>query len=232
MTNEGRRILVVDDEPQITRVLRRSLSSHGYEVQVAIEGEEALSTFDVWKPDVVVTDLVMHNMSGLELCRRLRAISSVPIIVLSAKGEDRIKVEALDAGADDYVTKPFSMDELLARVRVVLRRPQLAAGLAEKTIAVGDFRVDIQNRNVTVQGEEVHLTPKEYELLLYLIRNPNKVLSHRVLLGAIWGGDYVEQTEYLRVFVGHLRKKIEPEPAHPRYVLTEPWTGYRFDPGA
>ncbi len=231
MTNEGRRILVVDDEPQITRVLRRGLSSHGYDVQVAFEGEEALSAFDVWKPDVVVTDLVMQNMSGLELCRRLRAISSVPIIVLSAKGEERIKVEALDAGADDYVTKPFGMDELLARVRVVLRRPQLA-GPEERSIEVGDFRVDIQTRNVTVQGQEVHLTPKEYELLLYLIRHPNKVLSHRVLLGAIWGGDYVEQNEYLRVFVGHLRKKIEPDPAHPRYVLTEPWTGYRFDPGA
>jgi two-component system, OmpR family, KDP operon response regulator KdpE len=232
MTNEGRRILVVDDEPQITRVLRRGLSSHGYEVQVAFEGEEALSTFDVWKPDVVVTDLVMQNMSGLELCRRLRAISSVPIIVLSAKGEERIKVEALDAGADDYVTKPFGMDELLARVRVVLRRPQMAPGSEAKSIEVGDFRVDNHTRDVTVRGQEVHLTPKEYELLLYLIRHPNKVLSHRVLLGAIWGGDYVEQTEYLRVFVGHLRKKIEPDPAHPRYVLTEPWTGYRFDPGA
>jgi two-component system, OmpR family, KDP operon response regulator KdpE len=159
MTNEDRRILVVDDEPQITRVLRRSLSSHGYEVQVAIEGEEALSTFDVWKPNVVVTDLVMPNMSGLELCRRLRAISSVPIIVLSAQGEERIKVEALDAGADDYVTKPFSMDELLARVRVVLRRPQLALGLTEKTIEVGDFRVNIQNRNVTVQDRKFTCSP-------------------------------------------------------------------------
>src|SRR5262245_44950280 len=161
MTIEGRRILVVDDEMQITRVLRRSLSSHGYEVQVAIEGEEALSTFDVWKPDVVVTDLVMQNMSGLELCRRLRAISSVPIIVLWGKGEERIQIVALDAGADDYVTKPFGMDELLARVRVVLRRPQLATGPEEKSIEMGDFRVDIQTRNVTVRGEDVHLTPKE-----------------------------------------------------------------------
>jgi two-component system KDP operon response regulator KdpE len=230
--NEQPRILVVDDEPQIARVLRRSLTSHGYEVQVAHEGEEALSTFNVWKPDVVVTDLVMHNMGGLELCRRLRAISSVPIIVLSAKGEERLKVEALDAGADDYVTKPFGMDELLARVRVVLRRPQLADGPEEKLIKVGDFRVDLETRNVTVRGHEVHLTPKEYELLLYLVRHPNKVLTHRSLLGAVWGGDYVEQTEYLRVFVGHLRKKIEPDPTLPRYILTEPWTGYRFDPGA
>jgi two-component system, OmpR family, KDP operon response regulator KdpE len=229
--DEQQRILVVDDESQITRVLRRSLSGHGYEVQVAAEGEEALTTFNAWKPDVIVTDLAMPNMSGLELCRRLRAISSVPIIVLSAKGEERIKVEALDAGADDYVTKPFGVDELLARVRVVLRRPQLAAGPEERLIEAGDFRVDLQTRTVTVRGQEFHLTPKEYELLLYLIRHPSKVLTHRVLLGAVWGADYVEQTEYLRVFIGHLRKKIEPDPGHPRYILTEPWTGYRFDPG-
>jgi two-component system, OmpR family, KDP operon response regulator KdpE len=229
--NEQQRVLVVDDDTQIMRVLRRSLASHGFEVQVAAEGEEALATFKVWKPDVIVTDLAMPNMSGLELCRRLRAISSVPIIVLSAKGEERIKVEALDVGADDYVTKPFGMDELLARIRVVLRRPQLVAGPGEKLIEIGDFRVDLQTRSVIVRGQEVHLTPKEYELMLYLIRNPNKVLTHRVVLGAVWGGDYVEQTEYLRVFAGHLRKKIEPDPTHPRYILTEPWTGYRFDPG-
>ncbi|HKX27206.1 MAG TPA: response regulator transcription factor [Blastocatellia bacterium] len=229
--SEPRRILVVDDEPQITRVLRRSLSSHGYDVQVAAEGEEALAAFQLWRPEVVVTDLAMPNMGGLELCRRLRAISSVPIIVLSAKGEERTKVEALDAGADDYVTKPFGMDELLARVRVVLRRPQLATGPEQKLIEIGDFRIDLENRAVAVLGRELHLTPKEYELLLHFVRHPNKVLTHRLLLGAIWGGDYVEQTEYLRVFVGHLRKKIEPDPAKPRYLLTEPWTGYRFNPG-
>ena len=229
--SEPRRILVVDDEPQITRVLRRSLSSHGYDVQVAAEGEEALAAFQLWRPEVVVTDLAMPNMGGLELCRRLRAISSVPIIVLSAKGEERTKVEALDAGADDYVTKPFGMDELLARVRVVLRRPQLATGPEQKLIEIGDFRIDLENRAVAVLGRELHLTPKEYELLLHFVRHPNKVLTHRLLLGAIWGGDYIEQTEYLRVFVGHLRKKIEPDPAKPRYLLTEPWTGYRFNPG-
>jgi two-component system, OmpR family, KDP operon response regulator KdpE len=229
--NERRRILVVDDEPQIARVLRRSLASHGYEVQVASEGEEALATFGVWKPDVVVTDIAMPNIGGLELCRRLRKISAVPIIVLSAKGEERTKVEALDAGADDYVTKPFGMDELLARMRVVLRRPQLAAEAEEQIIEAGDFRVDTETRTVTVRGQEVHLTPKEYELLLYFIRHPDKVLTHRVLLSAIWGGDYVEQTEYLRVFVRHLRKKIEPDPADPHYILTDPWTGYRFNPG-
>lgn len=229
--NEHRRILVVDDEPQIARVLRRSLASHGYEVQVATEGEEALATFGVWKPDVVVTDIAMPNMGGLELCRRLRRISAVPIIVLSAKGEERTKVEALDAGADDYVTKPFGMDELLARMRVVLRRPQLAVEAEEKTIEAGDFHVDTETRAVTVDGREVHLTPKEYELLLYFLRHPDKVLTHRVLLSAIWGGDYVEQTEYLRVFVRHLRKKVEPDPANPHYILTDPWTGYRFNPG-
>ena len=230
--SEQRRILIVDDEPQITRVLRRSLTGHGYAVQVAAEGEEALATIGAWKPDVVVTDLAMPNMGGLELCRRLRRISAVPVVVLSAKGEERLKVEALDAGADDYITKPFGMDELLARVRVMLRRPTLTGAAAAPTLLeVGDFGVNTETRSVTVAGREIHLTPKEYELLLYFLRHPGKVLTHHVLLGAIWGGDYVEQTEYLRVFVRHLRKKIEPDPAHPQYILTDPWTGYRFHPG-
>ncbi len=228
---ETLRILVVDDEPQIGRVLRRSLSARGYEVQVAVNGDEALGVFDTWAPDLVITDLSMPNMGGIELCRRLRAISRVPIIVLSVKGEERTKVAALDAGADDYVTKPFGIDELLARVRATLRRAPTTADLRVKTILTGDFHVDLEARTVKVHGEEVHLTPKEYELLVYLIQHPNKVLTHRVLLGAIWGGDYVEQTEYLRVFVGQLRKKIEPDPAKPRYIITEPWIGYRFNPG-
>lgn len=226
MTDQ-RRILVVDDEPQITRVLRRSLSGHGYDVQVAADGEEALATFNVWKPDIVVTDLAMPNMGGLELCRRLRAISSVPLIVLSAKGDERIKVEALDAGADDYVTKPFGMDELLARIRVGLRRPNLSDdNLTE--IEAGDVHVNLETRRVTVGGNEVHLTPKEFDLLVFMVRHPNKVLTHRALLAAVWGGDYVEQSEYLRVFVGHLRKKVERDPSKPRHIVTEPWTGYRF----
>jgi len=227
--NDQYRILVVDDEPQITRVLRRGLSTRGYEVQAAADGEEALATFNKWKPDLVLTDLSMPNMGGLELCRRLRAVSRVPIIVLSVKGEERVKVEALDTGADDYITKPFGMDELLARVRVALRRTQEGTGGDVKEIQAGDFHVDLESRNVTVRGQEVHLTPKEYELLVYLIGHAGKVLTHRTLLNAVWGGDYVEQTEYLRVFIGHLRKKIEPEPATPRYILTEPWTGYRFN---
>ncbi len=226
--SEARRILVVDDETQITRVLRRSLSARGYEVQTANDGEEALSVFGQWAPDLVVTDLSMPQMAGLELCRRLRKLSQVPIIVLSVKGEERAKVEALDAGADDYITKPFGMDELLARVRVALRRTSAAALPEVQTIELGDFQVELEARTVIVRGEEVRLTPKEYELLIYLIRHAGKVLTHRVLLGAIWGGDYTEQTEYLRVFVGQLRKKIEADPAKPRYILTEPWIGYRF----
>ncbi len=229
--NQPQRILVVDDEPQIARVLRRSLSARGYEVQVAGDGEEAVATFSVWTPDLVITDLSMPNMGGLELCRRIRAASLVPIIVLSVKGEERMKVEALDAGADDYVTKSFGIDELLARVRAALRRAPVVADSQVKVLQTGDFQVDLEARVVKARGQELHLTPKEYELLVHLIRHPNKVLTHRALLGAIWGGDYVEQTEYLRVFIGQLRKKIEPDPAKPRYILTEPWVGYRFNPG-
>ena len=169
-------------------------------------------------------------MSGLELCRRLRARSDVPVIVLSVKGEERTKVEALDAGADDYVTKPFGMDELLARVRATLRRAPAQTDDEETVLAVGDFRIDLAAHSVTVRGREVHLTPKEFDLLVHLVRQHGKVLTHRALLAAIWGGNYVEQTEYLRVFIGQLRKKIEPDPARAKYILTEPWVGYRFNP--
>lgn len=227
--SEALRILVVDDEAQIARVLRRSLAARGYEVQTAGDGEEALATFNSWPPDLVITDLSMPNMTGLELCRRLRAASRVPIIVLSVKGEERTKVAALDAGADDYITKPFGIDELLARVRAILRRVPATGDQQVTTLQAGDFQVDLEARSVRVRSAEVHLTPKEYELLVYLLRHPNKVLTHRTLLGAIWGGDYVEQTEYLRVFIGQLRKKIEADPAKPRYILTEPWIGYRFN---
>ncbi|MFN0111464.1 MAG: response regulator transcription factor [Blastocatellia bacterium] len=227
--SETQRILVVDDETQIARVLRRGLSARGYEVQIASDGEEALSVFSQWPADLVITDLSMPQMGGLELCRRLRKLSQVPIIVLSVKGEEKTKVEALDAGADDYVTKPFGIDELLARVRAALRRAPSSSEREVQEIELGDFNVDLEARTVVVRGEEIHLTPKEYELLVYLIRHTGKVLTHRVLLGAIWGGDYTEQTEYLRVFVGQLRKKIEADPAKPRYILTEPWIGYRFN---
>jgi two-component system KDP operon response regulator KdpE len=222
----------VDDESQIARVLRTGLKTHGYEVRVAADGDSALETFGDWHPDLVVTDLAMPNMDGLDLCRRLRAISQLPIIVLSVRGEEKTKVEALDAGADDYVTKPFGMDELLARVRAQLRRAT-APPLAEASSAVlevGDFRIDPNARQVFVRETEVHLTPKEYELLLHFVRNSGKVLTHRRLLSAVWGGNYTEQAEYLRVFVGQLRKKTEPNPSTPRYILTEPWIGYRFNP--
>ncbi|MCA1632615.1 MAG: response regulator transcription factor [Acidobacteria bacterium] len=232
--SDKQRILIVDDEPQITRVLRRSLTTHGYDVRVASDGETALQTFGDWPPDLVITDLSMPNMDGLGLCRNLRAISQLPIIVLSVRGEERMKVQALDAGADDYVSKPFGMDELLARIRAALRRAaSRGPGDAVSTVLeIGNFRLDLENRSVALSGREAHLTPKEYDLLVYLVSHPGKVLTHRTLLAAIWGGESVEQTEYLRVFVGQLRKKVEPEPAAPRYILTEPWIGYRFDPGA
>ena len=225
-----KRILVVDDEQEITLVLRSGLAKHGYNVRVAGEGEAALDLFQAWTPDLVVTDLSMPNMNGLKLCQRLRKISSVPIIVLSVRGDEATKVEALDAGADDYVTKPFGMGELLARVRATLRRSPEPDGEGT-VIEAGDFRIDLDTREVRVAGREIRLSPKEFDLLVYFIRHSGKVLTHRNLLGAIWGGNSVDQTEYLRVFIRHLRKKIEPDPAKPRYILTDPWVGYRFLPG-
>jgi two-component system KDP operon response regulator KdpE len=226
-----KRILVVDDEPQITLVLRSGLVKHGYDVRVAAEGESALELFQAWTPHLVVTDLSMPNMNGLELCRRLRTITTAPIIVLSVKGEESIKVEALDAGADDYVTKPFGMGELVARVRAALRRSPPAENDLATILEEEDFRIDLESRDVRVVDKEVRLSPKEFELLVYFMRHPGKVLTHRNLLSAIWGGNSVEQTEYLRVFIRHLRMKLEPDPKRPRYILTEPWVGYRFVPG-
>jgi two-component system KDP operon response regulator KdpE len=229
--NERRRILVVDDEPQITRVLRTSLSSQGYDLRVANDGETALEIMKDWQPDLVITDLSMPNMDGLELCRRLRSTSQIPIIVLSVRGEERTKVKALDAGADDYVTKPFGIEELLARVRANLRRIPETADSTPPIIDVGEFHIDIGARKVLVNHKEVHLTPKEFDLLIYLAQHSGKVITHRTLLSAVWGGNSTEQVEYLRVFVGQLRKKLEPESASPKYILTEPWVGYRFEPG-
>jgi two-component system KDP operon response regulator KdpE len=229
---DRRRILVVDDEPQITRVLRTSLSSQGYDIRVANDGETALEILKDWTADLVITDLSMPNMDGLELCRRLRTKSQVPIIVLSVKGEEQTKVKALDAGADDYVTKPFGINELLARVRASLRRapPQETEELGGK-IEAGDFCIDLDGHSVSVRQHEVHLTPKEFELLVYLAKHPGKVVTHRAVLSAVWGPNSTEQPEYLRVFVGQLRKKIETDASSPRYILTEPWVGYRFEPG-
>ncbi len=231
--NDRPRILVVDDEPQLIRVLRAGLKSRGYEIRAAADGLAGFEMFTDWHPDLVITDLAMPNVDGLELCRRIRAISQVPIIVLSAKGEEKTKVEALDIGADDFVTKPFGIDELLARVRASLRRATAPSinEAAQTVLELGDFHVDLDAREVKVRGKEIHLTPKEFELLIYFIKHSGKVLTHRTLLSAIWGGNYVEQNEYLRVFVGNLRKKIEPDAAAPRYIVTEPWIGYRFDSG-
>ena len=226
------RILVVDDEPQLTRVLRTGLKARGYDVRAAADGLAGFETFSDWHPDLVITDLAMPNMDGLELCRRLRAVSQVPIIILSAKGEEKIKVEALDIGADDFVTKPFGIDELLARVRAALRRSNAPTmnETAQTVLELGDFRVDLESRNVSVRGRDLRLTPKEFDLLIYFMNHSGKVLTHHTLLAAVWGGDYVEQDQYLRVFVGNLRKKLEINPALPRYILTEPWIGYRFSP--
>jgi len=228
--NESERILVVDDEPQLTRVLRTGLKSRGYDVRVAADGLSAFEMFGDWHPDLLITDLAMPNMDGLELTRQIRGISQVPIIVLSAKDEEKTKIEALDLGADDFVTKPFGIDELLARVRASLRRAKTVARDESTLLEEGDFRIDLDAHKVSVKTREVHLTPKEFDLLSYFMRNAGKVLTHRTLLAALWGINYVEQNEYLRVFVGNLRKKIETDTSGPRYILTEPWIGYRFNP--
>lgn len=226
------RILIIDDEPQLSPVLMRNLTTHGYEVRVVSDSQSVLQWFGDWPSDLVVADLSLPNTDGPQLCRNLRAITQLPIIILSAGVEERTKVRTLDAGADDYVIKPFGMDELLARIRAALRRA-LGAKLemiVPPVLEVGDFRVELETRKVVVSGQVVHLTPKEYDLLIYLISHPGIVLTHRTLLAAIWGNESMEQTDSLRVFVGQLRKKVEPEPGLPRYIHTERWIGYRFDP--
>src|SRR5215469_7453937 len=229
---DHRRILVVDDEPQITRVLRTTLSAQGYDLRVANDGETALEIMKDWTPDLMITDLSMPQMDGLELTRRVRTNSPMPIIVLSVRGEERTKVRALDAGADDYVTKPFGMNELLARVRANLRRLPETEPEAAEVIEEGDFLIDVGAHTLRIRGKEVRLTPKEFDLLVFLALHRGKVVTHRALLAAVWGANATEQPEYLRVFVGQLRKKLEADPAEPRYLLTERWVGYRFEPGA
>ncbi len=223
------RILVVDDETQISRVLKTTLSSQGYEVKTAADGEAGLEAVTDWHPDLLITDLSMPKMNGVELCRAVREQSQIPIIVLSVREEEKNKVDALDAGADDYVTKPFGVNELLARVRANLRRVAATAEPPNTPVEAGDFYINPESRQVKVAGKEVHLTPKEFDLLTFMARHPGKVLTHRVLLNAVWGGQSVQQPEYLRVFINQLRKKIEPEDT-PRYILTDPWVGYRFHP--
>jgi two-component system KDP operon response regulator KdpE len=229
-TPKQRNILVVDDEPQITRVLMTTLTSHGYAIRLAADGDEALQVMKDWSPDLLITDLSMPNMDGLQLCRSVRTRSTVPIIVLSVRGEEQAKVEALDAGADDYVTKPFGIIELMARIRAALRRTSPVEGPPASVIEIGDFHIDTQRRAVLVKSREVHLTPKEFDLLVYLAQRAGKVITHRALLSALWSESGSEQLDSLRVFVGHLRKKIEADgTAH--YIRTEHWVGYRFEPG-
>jgi two-component system KDP operon response regulator KdpE len=220
------RILIVDDEKQITRVLRTSLQSSGYEVSVANDGMEAFNLFKTFAPDLIITDLAMADMGGLELTRAIRRISEVPIIVLSVREQETIKVAALDEGADDYVTKPFSMQELLARVRANLRKG-MREEPAPAVLTVGDLHIDTATRRVTVRGSETHLTPKEFDLLLILASNPDRVLTHKHLLRSIWGATGEDQPEYLRVLIAQLRKKLDGNDSL-RYIESEPWVGYRL----
>ena len=219
-------ILVVDDEPQIRRVMRTSMSSHGYAVIEARSGEEALEILRKERPDLVLLDLNMPGIGGLQTCREIRDQSDVAIIMLTVRNTENDKVLALDAGADDYVAKPFSMDELFARIRAALRRT--ASGEPVPTFVSNELEIDFERRKVLVEGQPVRLTPKEFELLRELVANQGKPIEHRRLLQAVWGPDYGDEPEYLRVMINQLRKKIESDPARPKLILTEPWVGYRF----
>jgi two-component system KDP operon response regulator KdpE len=221
-------ILVVDDEPQIRRVLRSTLSSQGYVITEAKTGEEAVDSVRKIKPDLVLLDVNMPGMGGVEACREIRRSSDAPIIMLTVRNAERDKVAALDAGADDYVVKPFGIEELLARIRAALRR--FAPGDAMPPYVSKELTLDFESRQLTVRGQEVHLTPKEFDVLKHLIGNQGKPLTHRRILQSVWGPDYGEETENLRVVINQLRKKIETDPAHPKYIRTEPWVGYRFQP--
>jgi two-component system KDP operon response regulator KdpE len=221
------RILVVDDEPNIIATVAPLLRARGYEVFSAMTGRAALEAIERDQPDLMVLDLGLPDLDGAEVCRRVRETSGIPILVLSARGAEGDKVKALDAGADDYVTKPFGTEELLARIRAALRRVDGSASSSEPIVR-GDLVIDRQRFRVLRGEQELRLTPKEFELLLYLAQHPGRVLTHRTLLKAIWGPHSVDQPEHLRVLVGSLRKKIEPNPATPKYILTEPWVGYRF----
>jgi two-component system KDP operon response regulator KdpE len=223
---KGARILVVEDEPQMLRSLRLILTGHGYDVVTATTGQAALAEAARRLPDLVLLDLMLPDLDGREVCRRLRERSSVPIIVLSARGEEQTKVEALDLGADDYLTKPFGTDELLARMRVALRHA--ARARSAPVVRVDELQLDFDRRRVTVQGREVPLTPKEYDVLKHLVVNAGRVLTHSMILRTVWGPEYARETQYLRNVVLSLRRKLERDPSHPRYIVTEPGIGYRF----
>jgi two-component system, OmpR family, KDP operon response regulator KdpE len=221
-------VMIVDDEPQIRRVVRTTLSSQGYAVVEAKSGEEALEKLRSDHPSLILLDVNMPGMSGLDVCREIRESSHIPIIMLTVRNAERDKVQALDAGADDYVVKPFGAQELMARIRAALRHTSSAE--ATPAFLSDELKIDFAKRTVTLKGHPVRLTPKEFELLRQLVAERGKALGHRRLLQAVWGPDYGEETEYLRVFINQLRKKIEPDPRHPRYIHTEPWVGYRFEP--
>ena len=224
----GANILVVDDEPQIRRVMRSTLSTHGYVITEAKSGEEAIESLGANRPDLVLLDMNMPGIGGIQACRAIRSASDIPIIMLTVRNAERDKVAALDAGADDYVVKPFGFEELLARIRAALRR--YSPGDALPSFVTKDLTIDFQKREVTAGGKAVHLTPKEYDVLKHLVANQGKPLTHRRLLQAVWGPDYGEETESLRVVINQLRKKLELNPSRPKYILTEPWIGYRFQP--
>lgn len=221
------RILVVDDEPQIRRVLRTTLAAQGYEVFDVRSGEEALEAIRDERFDLILLDMNMPGMGGLETCREIRASSEVAILMLTVRDSEQDKVNALDAGADDYITKPFGMPEVLARIRAALRRLPVALG-TDEVVRLEGVEIHLATRRILTNGREIRLTPKEFDLLRYLVANPNTAIPHTKLLQAVWGPDYGDQVEYLRVFINQLRKKIEPDPAKPRYLLTEPWVGYRL----
>ncbi len=228
MSKSGARILIVDDEIEILRALQRSLTAHDYEVFTASSGEEALDEVAQHRPDLMLLDLGLPAMSGLEVCKRVRQQSSLPIIVLSVKDAEHDKVLALDLGADDYVSKPFSINEVLARVRVALRHTAQVQSGTEPIFMAGPLRVDFAQRLVTVNGQEVKLTPTEYDLLKALIKNNGKIMTRQMLLSQVWGTGYGAEAHYLHVYIGQLRRKIEPDPAHPRFILTVSGVGYRF----
>ena len=225
---DSTRVLVVDDEPQARRVLRTALIAHGFEVTDARSGEEALIRLRGEAPEVVLLDLKMPGIGGLETCRLIRESSEVPIMIVSARKSEREKVEALESGADDYVTKPLGIEELVARIHAVMRRPSVASH--SRVVKLDSVEIDLESHEVKRDGATIHLTSKEFKLLYYFIQNAGKVISHRRILQAVWGPDYGNEVEYLRVFINQLRKKIEPDPSHPRYILTEPSSGYRFAP--
>ena len=224
----GGKILIVDDDPQIRRVMRVMLAGADYEVVDVRSGDDALIKFREFLPDLVLLDLNMPGMGGLETCREIRETSDVPIIILTVRHEEQRKVELLDAGADDYITKPFSKKELLARIRAALRRSPLSSASGPHTFISDDLEIDFDARKIRAGKKSVRLTPKEFDLLRYLVVNGNKAVPHRKLLQTVWGPDYGDEVEYLRVFVNALRKKVEPNPSKPKYLLTEPWVGYRF----